>query len=38
MKDFKYFLNEAEEKITYSQEHVASYSGQDNYEIGIYFI
>lgn len=30
------FIFESEEKITYSHEHVASYSGQDNYEIGIY--
>jgi len=25
-----------ESKLTYSQEHVDSYDGQDNYEIGVY--
>lgn len=36
MRGLETFVFETEEKITYSQEHIASYSGQDNYEIGIY--
>jgi ribosomal protein S18 acetylase RimI-like enzyme len=36
MKTLNEFLNESKEKLTYSYEHVNSYSGQDNYEIGVY--
>ena len=36
MRALNEYLNEGIGKITYTQEHVNSYSGQDDYEIGIY--